>query len=216
MPKHILFNFASRSRPDKFALVVSQIKDFCSQPYTILGKVDEDDPQLFKYLEIEGVSFAVGKSENKIHAINRNIPNEGWDIILDVSDDFIFNKFGFDDIIRENCGPDDFVHFPEPFAKQQHSIGRNEDISVMYCAGIDYYKRTGFIYNPVYLSLFCDNEGTAIAKKLGRYKLMTKFIFFHAHHLAGYGTKDEQNKKTDSFYLQDKKTYTERKAKGFK
>lgn len=193
-----------------------QIHDYCTQPFTILAKVDEDDPSLPAYLVTEGVMFAVGKSENKIHAINRDIPATGWDIIVDVSDDFVFTRKGFDDIIREHCGPDDYLHFPEPFADNEARIGKNERIVIMYCAGRDYFNRTGWIYNPVYLSLFCDNEGTAVAKLNGRYKEVNKQIFFHAHPAAGYGVQDEQTKRTEGLFYIDQETYKKRKKEGFK
>lgn len=216
MSQHILFNFASRSRPGKFRRLVMQIHEYCTQPFTILAKVDEDDPALPEYLTTEGVTFAVGKSENKIHAINRDIPYDGWDIIVDVSDDFVFTRKGFDDIIRAECGPDDYLHFPEPFADNQARIGKNERIVIMYCAGGDYFNRTGWIYNPVYLSLFCDNEGTAVAKLNGRYKEVNKQIFFHAHPAAGYGVQDEQTKRTEGLFHVDQETYNKRKKEGFK
>lgn len=215
MSKHILFNFASRSRPAKFAKLVKQIRDYCSEPYTILAKVDSDDPLLDEYLYTTGVTFAVGTSTSKIHAINRDIPADGWDIIVDISDDFFFTRSGFDDIIRQACGPDDYLHFPEPFADSQAKAGKQESIVIMYVAGRDYFHRTGWIYNPVYLSLFCDNEGTAVARLNGRYKEMKEQIFFHAHPAAGYGVQDAQTKITEAFFKVDEKTYNKRRAAGF-
>lgn len=213
--KHILFNIASRSRPYKFKRLVKQIYDLCTQPFTIIAKVDDDDPTIAEYLTTGGVVFKLGLSENKIHAINRDIPPDGWDIIVDVSDDFIFVKKGFDDIIREHCGADDYLHFPEDFADREAKAGRNERIVIMYCAGVEYYRRFGFIYNPVYKSLFCDNEGTAVARKLGRHKEVNEVIFFHAHPAAGYGAQDEQTRRTEAFYNEDKVTYLKRQAEGF-
>lgn len=213
--KHILFNLASRSRPEKFKRLVQQITALCSEPFTILAKIDDDDPARNEYLKTEGIMFEVGVSENKINAINRDIPVEGWDIIVDVSDDFVFVKKGFDDIIREHCGPDDYLHFPEEFADKEAAAGRNERIVIMYCAGRDYYNRFGFIYNPVYKSLFCDNEGTQVARLLGRYKEVNEVIFFHAHPAAGYGTMDAQTRRTEAFYTEDKITYEKRQKEGF-
>lgn len=213
---HILFNIASRSRPEKFLKLIETIKNFCTQPYTIIAKVDNDDPALGRYL-IAGpeVDFKFGLSENKIAAINRDIPGEGWDIIVDVSDDFVFTKPGFDNIIREHCGPDDYLHFPEDFADREAKAGKNERIVILYCAGIDYYRRFNFIYNPVYKSLFCDNEGTAVAKLLGRYKEVNEVIFFHAHPAAGYGVMDAQTRRTEAFYKEDQVTYLKRQKEGF-
>ncbi len=214
--KHILFNFASRSRPAKFNKLVEQIYSYCTQPFTILAKVDEDDIMIPAYFATEGVTFALGTSQSKIHAINRDIPKDGWDIIVDISDDFVFTRKGFDDIIREHCGLDDYLHFPEPFADNQAQLGRQESIVIMYCAGRDYFNRTGWIYNPIYLSLFCDNEGTAVARLNGRYKYVKEQIFFHAHPAAGYGTQDAQTKYTESLFHIDQKTYAKRMKEGFK
>lgn len=216
MNKHILFNFASRSRPSKFAKLVKQIHDYCTPPFTILAKVDEDDPVLDEYLYTPGVQFAVGISTSKINAINRSIPADGWDIIIDVSDDFCFTRPGFDDIIRHECGPDDYLHFPEPFADSEAKKGKQESIVIMYCAGRDYFNRTGWIYNPVYLSLFCDNEGTAVARMNRRYKEMKEQIFFHAHPAAGYGVQDAQTKRTEGLFHIDQATYKKRMKEGFK
>lgn len=216
MSKRILFNMASRSRPEKFLKVVKNITDLCTQPYSIIAKVDDDDPTLGGYLVAPPiVEFKFGLSENKIAAINRSIPAEGWDIIVDVSDDFVFTRKGFDDIIREHCGPDDYLHFPEEFADREAATGRNERIVILYCAGVEYYRRTNFIYNPVYKSLFCDNEGTAVARMNGRYKEVNEVIFFHAHPSAGYGTMDAQTRKTEAFYKEDQITYNARRAAGF-
>jgi len=214
--KHILFNFASRSRPEKFKRLVAQIQEYCTEPYTILGKVDEDDPAISEYLTTPEVRFAVGFSTSKIHAINRDIPADGWDIIVDISDDFWFTRKGFDSIIREHCGPDDYLHFPEPFADNQAKLGKQESIVIMYVAGRDYFNRTGWIYNPIYLSLFCDNEGTQVARLNGQYKKMNEQIFFHAHPAAGYGVQDAQTKYTESLFKIDEATYIKRRKEGFK
>lgn len=214
--KHILFNAASRSRPAKFKNLAKQIHDYCTQPFTILAKVDDDDPTVADYLTTPGVVFKLGLSHSKIHAINRDIPKEGWDIIVDLSDDFVFTRKGFDNIIREHCGPDDYLHFPEPFADNEAKVGKNERIVIMYCAGIDYFNRTGWVYNPVYLSLFCDNEGTRVARINGRYKEVKQQIFFHAHPAAGYGVQDEQTKRTEALFHVDQITYQKRMKEGFK
>jgi hypothetical protein len=124
-----------------------------------------------------------------------------------VSDDFVFTKQGFDDIIREHCGPDDILNFPEPLAKGA--------IIIMAVMGIDYYKRFGYIFNPVYRSLFCDNELTEVATRLGRYKFVQEDIFYHAHPQAGYGKPDRQTLITEAFWNQDKRTYGKRVAVNF-
>lgn len=213
----ILFNLASRSRPDKFRKVVREINSLCQNDnYIINAKVDLDDPEVERYkMNNPKVVYQLGFSLNKIHAINRDIPTDGWDIIVDVSDDFVFTRKGFDNVIRKYCGPDDCLHFPEPFANKQSRLNRNEDIIIMAVMGKDYFNRFGYIYNPVYKSLFCDNELTAVAKKTGRYKLINQQIFYHAHPQAGFGKADEQTKFTESFWKEDEAVYHQRKENGF-
>lgn len=222
MNQRILFNIASRSRPDKFNSLIKNLTDHCeSDNYCILVKVDSNDPCLTKYLDYIqqyrdiNIIPVVGESKNKIDAINRGILSGGWDIIVDISDDFVITRKGFDNIIREHCGPDDCLHFPEPYATKQNEKDKNENIIIMAVMGIEYFNRFGYIYNPVYKSLFCDNEITHVAKKLGRYKFVDEDIFYHAHPTAGYGKKDDQTKHTESFWDRDEVIYLERKAKNF-
>lgn len=221
MDKTILLNFASRSRPSKFESVIENLmKMITSDKYLIVAKIDTDDPYFMNYMAIiadlpYNIIAKPGRSTGKLSAVNRDIPKEGWDIIVDVSDDFVFTKKGFDQIIRDNCGPDDYLHFPEPFVMKQVQRRRNESISVMYCAGKAYFDRTGYVYNPEYRSLFADNEGTAVAKLLGRHKFIDEEIFYHHHPSAGHGKADDQLKYTESFWDIDKLTYNKRKAVNF-
>lgn len=221
MNQRILFNFASRSRPEKFRKVCVNIMELCeSDNYEILAKIDFNDKRRADYLRkfsapVDKIVFKEGKSLNKIHAINRDIPLNGWDIIVDVSDDFVFIKKGFDNIIREHCGPDDCLHFPEPFATRENSKTPENNIIIMACMGKDYFSRFNYIFNPVYVSLFCDDELTAVSKKLGRYKFVNEDLFFHAHPSAGYGLPDRQTRYTENFWPIDKVTYDQRKANRF-
>lgn len=216
--KFIIFNFATRSRPDKANAVLKNIASMCDPAhYRVVMKIDRDDPTCMDIENVPGTQLEIGwnVSTSKIHAINRDIPKMPWDILVDISDDFIFTKQGFDKIIRDHCGPDDCLHFPEPFATSQSEKAKNENIIIMACMGRKYYDRFGYIYNPEYKSLFCDNELTAVAKKLGRYKFVDESIFYHAHPAAGYGKADAQTQRTESFWKEDKATYYRRKEAGF-
>jgi len=181
-----------------------------------LVKVDTDDPQAALYtLEHPRIIWAWGTSESKIAAINRSIPDTPWDILVNVSDDTVFTKYGFDAIIRHHCGEDDFILFPEPFMETQVVKGWNDRIAIMSVIGWKYYERDGWVYNPVYKSLFADNEATEVARLRGRCKEVEDKIFYHAHPAAGYPTGDAQYKHTDSFYYEDKAVYEKRKGEGF-
>jgi hypothetical protein len=70
------------------------------EDYHILISVDKDDQSMFPLPVLDGNhTFVVGNSKNKIDAINRDT-NEfdyDFDILINMSDDMIFTKKGFDD-----------------------------------------------------------------------------------------------------------------------
>lgn len=216
MSKHILFNLASRSRPTELKRVIEEIYALSEDKnFTILVKVDNDDPASnYEWLkQWPDVVINKGKSISKIDAIQRGLneylayPN--IDIIVDVSDDFHFTRPGFDNIIREHCGEDDFVLFPEPFADGQVVKGKNERIAIMLVMGRKYYERDGFLFHPNFKSLFCDNWATEISRRRGRLKVVEELLFYHAHPAAGYGKPDAQRVKTEGYWDTDKRTYYE-------
>jgi hypothetical protein len=214
----ILYNFASRNRPDRFFAALDNIKEFSiSGDYIILAKIDDDDPCDYSRIsEYDNVIREGGFSESKIHAINRGIFPGGWDILVNMSDDMRFITMGYDEIIRQHCGPDDFLHFPDLDADaQSNSPNKDDSISTMSIMGRDYYNRFGYVYHPEYSSLWCDNEATAVAKLLGRYKHVPVRIFEHLHCAWGKAPRDAQYIKTESFFYKDKNVFNKRKAKGF-
>jgi hypothetical protein len=85
----------------------------------------------------------------------------------------------------------------------------------MSILGRDYYKRFNYIYNPEYISLYCDNETMDVAKILGRYKFVNENIFLHLHPAHGNALNDNQYRYTESFHPIDQATYLKRKANNF-
>lgn len=220
MNQRILYNFASRSRPKAFYEVIENIKAMsASDNYFIVAKFDTDDPELPHYLIGDGftkdqqqwhcqrIVFRLGLSHSKIHAINRDILDEGyhWDIIVNISDDQRFTVKGFDNIIRAHCGTDSFVHFPDPYKKAACST-----MSVMDRI---YFNRTGQIYHPDYFSLWADVEATEIAKLLGQYVYVPTTIHKHLHFSTG-ALMDALYARNNT-YKQDRKVYDRRRGNNF-
>ena len=153
----------------------------------------------------EGATFGVSKS--KVDAINRDVPRYGWDILVNVSDDQIFTRKGFDQVIAEHCGPNTFLHLPDGHV--------NELLPTMSIMGRDYYNRFGYIYHPDYVSLWCDNEAMDVAKALGCHKYVDEHIFVHEHPAWTGERPDSQLEHTQSFYRRDERVYKKRKILGF-
>ena len=207
----ILFKYTTRSRPELFERGLKSIIDNCfSDQYKILVTVDENDATMFKYWNDPRITTIIGESKNKVDAINRDV-NEfvyDWDVLVNMSDDMIFTQKGFDNIIRESFeNTDQCIHFPDG------STG--DRLISMSILGRDYYKRFNYIYNPEYISLYCDNETMDVAKILGRYKFVNENIFLHLHPAHGNALNDNQYRYTESFHPIDQATYLKRKANNF-
>jgi hypothetical protein len=209
----ILFKFTTKSRPNLFIRgMQSIIENVSSENYEILVTVDTDDYSmehaLLYYQDNVKVKVYYGISKNKIDAINRDVDKaNNWDILVNVSDDMVFTIKGFDKIIRSNFDNlGQCLHFPD---------GNTTELITMSIIGKQFYDRFGYIYNPQYESLFCDNEQTDVAKFLGAYKYVDKQIFEHKHPAFGKAQMDAQYYFTESFFQKDKVVYESRKAINF-
>jgi len=218
-PAHILIVYPSRGRKDRFFQAldacVNNIQD--KNNYTILVKLDTDDevmtqPEVVaKVLSYNNTEIAWGLSESKVHAINRDIPETGFDIIVVLSDDMFFQFTGWDIVVRQEFGDnfDQYIHIPDNDAKHM--------LATMYIAGKDFYRDRGYIYHPAYLSLFCDTELQEVAQQLGKYKYVPfNGMIFHANSAYGHTEKDEMFiKQQEIGYTLDQQTYIYRKDKNF-
>lgn len=212
----IMFKATSRTRPIRLKKTIDSIVSNMSgkTDYFIQISLDEDDPTLAEYFKLIGAEHEkiIGTSKNKIDAINRDMDlvDQWWDILVNVSDDQVFIKKDFDlDIIEAfKDNTDLFVHFPD---------GNQGDLATMSIMGREYYKRDNYIYNPEYVSVYCDNEAQDVSKLRGCYKLVNKHIFNHEHPAWGKGQTDAQYQRTEHplTYKQDHETFIRRAAKNF-
>jgi hypothetical protein len=214
----ILFKYTSRSRRSNFLRGYDSILNKIAnrEDYHILISVDKDDQSMFPLPVLDGNhTFVVGRSKNKIDAINRDI-NEfdyDWDILINMSDDMIFTKKGFDDIIR--------AEFYNDFNQYVHYNDGNQKCNVctMHIVGRNYYDRFKYIYHPDYISLWCDVENDIVAKQLGCYKYMgdNLKLFRHLHPAWGLAPQDALSIKTEdrALWIADEITFNKRKRINF-
>lgn len=218
----ILFKYTSRSRPDQFYRgLVSIINKCASQNYLILCSFDNNDPALPTYLDYindlsnDRITVCLGESKSKIDAINRDLNSydKPWDIIVNMSDDMVFTKNGFDLIIKS-----DFIQYFPQFDGVMHYPDQDagEKLMTLSILGRNYYLRFNYIYHPDYTSLWCDNEAMEVSMMLGKYRYSPVRMFDHIHPAYGHCQTDEQYRHTESFYHSDNAVYLQRKQKGFK
>lgn len=208
----ILYNFASRSRPDKFIACIDNI--YANQrhdDYVIIASLDTDDNTMNNELIINKLKQydklipIWGESKNKIDAINRSVAQAPeWDILVNMSDDMLFIANGFDKMIIDafrHPHPeiifdlDQIVHFPD------QNQGRN--CMTMHICGKKYYDRDGFIYNPRFKSLWCDIVAQEVGQIRGKYKFVNERIFDHRHPSFRQCEYDNQYRKTESWEMRD-------------
>lgn len=214
----ILFKYTTRSRRSNFLRGYDSILNNIAnrEDYHVLISVDKDDQSMYPLPVLDGNhTFVVGNSKNKIDAINRDL-NEfdyDWDILINMSDDMIFTKKGFDDIIRAEFYNDfnQYVHYNDGNQK--------DNVCTMHIVGREYYDRFKYIYHPDYISLWCDVENDIVAKQLGCYKYMgdNLKLFKHLHPAWGLAPQDALSIKTEdrALWVADEITFNKRKIKNF-
>lgn len=218
----ILFKFATRSRPQKFLEHISNIfKTIADNDnYLIIVSADNDDNSMRDYRANpfdKNIIIFHGTSQNKIHAINRDIEKaSAWDILINTSDDMVFTQQGFDNIIREDMNK----YFPDLNGFLHYNDGNQKsNVCTMSIMGRKYYERFGYIYNPEYKSVWCDVEQTEVAHLLGKHKYMgdEKVLFRHMHPAWGLSDYDEQYRKSENLDVwgEDLKTLLERKMRNY-
>lgn len=212
----VLIKIPSRSRPDALRNVMLSYERLSSgNPRTgFLISLDSDDPTMGPFVNPTKMpcSIVYGVSESKIHAINRDVNLPDWDILVVGSDDCVPKTKGWDDHMRKDFetffdNTDGVCWFPD---------GWNYKICCQPVLGRTYYERFKYIYHPSYKSLYCDNELTNVAKKLGKLKQSESVKFDHLHYRNRKRGRDELDKKNEAHMLHDYTLYRDRMRAGFK
>lgn len=225
-PIKILFKYPCRGRVDSFFQSLDSLNDNIRDRdnYHISLTIDNDDEVLNtewvkdRLKLYPNVSIGWGLSGSKIAAINRDMPDYDWDLVICWSNDMMAEMYGFDDIIRQECyninnnhGDDFLVHFPEPDSR--------EFLNVLYSATRKYYDRFTYVYHPSYLSLWCDNESLCVAKLLGRYHYCGGTMGLYSHRNPAYHhynvQRDELFDEQQGHWQIDEANFHERRKRNF-
>lgn len=217
----LLVKIPSRERRSQFFNVLNRAQRMRVLKDThFLITLDSNDPIMTSHevrntLKLWGnLSVHYGTSKSKIDAVNRDMDKAGeWDVLLLLSDDMHVLESKYDKIICDAMAE----HFPDTDGVLWFNDGFTKDkLNTLVIIGRKYYERFGFIYNPVYKSLFSDNEFTDISRMLGKVKYFDRVIIQHRHPMNVRGIQlDNLYRKNDSYFNQDKKTYFDRKERNF-
>jgi hypothetical protein len=181
-----------------------------------LISLDDDDTTITKTQQIilkkihPDTQIVVGTPCGKIGAVNRDMEfAPSYDILLLASDDMIPIKKGYDGIIRQKMTE----LYPDTDGVLWFNDGYQEDrLNTLCILGKKYYDRFGYIYHPSYKSVWCDNEFTDVANKLGRQTYFSDILIKHEH---PYWTKEKPDStfvENDKYNDTDKANYELRKG----
>jgi hypothetical protein len=215
----ILIKFPTRGRKDKFFNVLDQYYQFANNIDLIHFQItiDEDDltmnnnEVLDRFLKYKNLSYNIGISNNKIHAVNRDVVVDDCDIILLASDDMIPKVKGYDDVIRTKMNE----LYPNTDGVLWFNDGNRKDLNTLCILGREYYKRFNYIYHPDYKSLWADNEFMTVANKLNKQTFIDQIIIHHEHPDWGYGGRDVIHKLNMENDRYDMNVFLRRQSKNF-
>jgi len=214
----LLIKFPSRSRPQLFLQTLSRYREYLSGKHDVrfLCSFDLDDktmntPEIRAELDaMPNVVYRFGNSKTKVEAINADMDLAGdFDVLLLAADDLIPVEKEYDDAIATDM----VWRFPDLDGCLWYHDGRRRDLCTIAIMGRTYYQRFGYVYNPAYRSLLCDDELQAVASAAGKLAFIDRVIILHAWtHYTG----------TDALYHrnfaplnEDRKTFIKRQAAGF-
>ena len=178
----LLVKFPSRSRPTRFLEVLREWVRMADDLPNIhwLFSFDQDDASMAGIggdIAALGIDATIvrGHSNSKVEAINRDFEHAPpWDIVLVLSDDMHCVKQGWDTEIRKAAAehPDSLIWFPDQVQRSMCTLP---------CMDRAYYDRDGWIYDPRFKSVYCDDLSTDIAKQRGRFVTIDVTIAHHLH-----------------------------------
>lgn len=215
---HLLIKYASRSRPEKFRAAMRNILDTIKGgDWQIIVSIDSDDAAMGGIAlneQYPNTQFWINSPGGKIAAINANVPLTGWDWLVNMSDDMVFVREGWNEIMEQKIkqvwgeSTDFFANFNDGY--------QGEKLPTMSIMGYEYYTRFFYIYAPCYKSLSCDAEAMYVAQSLGRYHYFPEVLFKHQHPANVRGLKsDSLYAQNEVFQPQDTRTYFQRLLKNF-
>lgn len=217
----LLIKFPTRGRPERFINVLDNYINLAANKEKLyfIVSVDQDDPTVTpEFLDTtiskhHNLIVYVGKSDNKVHAINRDMDKAPpFDILLLASDDMVPIVHGYDDIIRSKMN----TYYPDTDGVLWFNDGlQGNGLNTLPIMGRKYYQRFGYIYNPIYKTAWCDNEFTEISKILGRQTYFPEVIIEHRHFINGKAPIDSTYIKNDNGADEDTEIYKSRRRMNY-
>ncbi len=215
----LLIKFPTRVRARKFLNVLSKYVRLLEDKSTpIIVSCDSDDYSMKEEFVTEvigqykNVTMQFNNNNTKIEAINHNMDTFDFDIVLLASDDMVPRIKGFDRIIKEKM----MAHYPDTDGVLWFNDGyKGDKLNTLCILGKKYFDRFGYIYNPEYKSVWCDNEFMDVSNLLDKVTYFDDVIIRHEHPDWGFGSNDSIHMTNVKNESSDRLTYERRKQQNF-
>jgi len=215
----LIIKFPTRGRPKKFINVLEKYISYLDDKTTkIIITADNDDITMNNDFIIdvidqyENATIKFGGNKTKVEAINNDLDDVTFDIILLASDDMIPMVKGYDTIIKNKFKQ----YYPDTDGVLWFNDGyQGKKLNTLCILGKKYYDRFGYIYNPNYKSVWCDNEFMDVANILGKQVYFDEIIIRHEHPDWGFGDRDIIHNLNIDNHHYDENIYTQRKKVNF-
>jgi hypothetical protein len=176
-----------------------------------------NNPEMQKWLATRAQNAQIecfyGNSKSKIEACNANLEGVDGDVLLLASDDMVPVQMGYDDIIAK-CYEQAFPDYDGAIKFWDGLRPKEDPLMTLTVMGFPLYKQFGYIYNPEYKSLYCDNEQTQVCAALNKLRRCDMCIIQHQWTSEPFDTLHARNENAEMYGV-DGETFKRRAANKF-
>lgn len=201
----------SRGRAQKAHSTVLAWMATAGVPCEHIISLDSDDPQIEEYKMLFAMPL-INDNTCVVQAANHAAQEAKGDILIYLSDDFK---------CPENWGvlvEEQFKDVSGPLLiKVDDCLQRfGVDVLTIPIMNRQLYERLGYFFNPIYKSLFVDQDLYHVVNNMGALRFCPQLQFPHEHYCNGKAPIDETYKRSNLNWNEGKSLYARRKSEGFK
>lgn len=212
----------SRGRPQKAKSTYDYWMSMASGEQKIehILSLDSDEPHGSEYgwrFHISPGSHII-KNDNTcvVEATNKAAEESKGNILIYLSDDFKCPKNWDSEIITRFTVINDQLYDTPILIKPDDCLQKfTADVLTIPIMNRHLYNRLGYFFNPLYRSMFCDQDLYWVCRNNKWIMFCEDLKFPHEHYSNGKAPKDETYIRSDANWNQGLEVYNKRKMEGF-